>query len=309
MVTLPEERRPKLKELIEKKGFIRVIETHSGISGLIGEQAHVKVKGKEKEFDALWVSSLTDSVAKGYPDEEIVSIDSRLDTVNQILNVTTKPLMYDGDTGGFPEQLNYLVKQLERSGVSAVMIEDKQYPKSNSLLHTVHHNMETIDGFVEKIKYAKESQKTKEFMLIARIESFITGEPEEKALERAVAYLDTGADVIMIHSKLESPKQVLSFAKKYNGLSFPNGRKPLMCVPTTYSRAKEEKLTDAGFNIILYANHLFRASFAAMEEVCKIILKNGRAKEAEKLCASLKEILNSVGSIRTYKSEYENRNG
>lgn len=305
---LAEERRPKFKKIIEDYKFVRVIEAHSGISGLIGETAFIDVAGKNKSFDALWISSLTDSVAKGYPDEEILSTDSRLDTVNQVLNVTTKPIMYDGDTGGFPEQLVYLVTQLERVGVSAVVLEDKKYPKSNSLLYTAKHNMESIENFVEKIKYAKKSQRSPDFMTFGRIESFIVDEPMEKALERSVAYLEAGADGIMIHSKSKSPKQVLDFSEKYNQLTFANGRKPLMCVPTTYCNVCEDELKNAGFNIVLYANHLFRASFAAMKKASETILKDGRAEGAECLCASLKDVLNSVGSMRTYLAEYIGRN-
>jgi phosphoenolpyruvate mutase len=302
---LSEERRPLFKKLLEEKAFVRAIEAHNGISALIGERACSIENGAKKEFNALWISSLTDSVAKGYPDEEIISIDSRLDTVNQILNVTTKPLMYDGDTGGFPEQLNYLIKQLERLGVSAVVIEDKKYPKSNSLLHSASHNMEDIAAFVEKIRYAKMSQRSREFMLIARIESFIVNEPIEMALERAQAYIEAGADGIMIHSKSDTPDHILRFAERYQKLSFPGERKALMCVPTTYNTVYEQDLTKSGFNIVLYANHLFRASFTAMQKVCSQILASGRAAEAEDMCASLKQILEPVGSLRTFSAEYE----
>ena len=306
---LPEERRPTLRELLDRQNFARVIEAHNGISGLLGERALTITNGKEKGFHALWISSLTDSVAKGYPDEEIVSIDSRLDTVNQVLNVTAKPLMFDGDTGGFPEQLNYLVRQLERLGVSALVIEDKKYPKSNSLLYGASHNLEKIDTFVEKIECAKSFQRSGEFMVFARIETFIVGDPKETAIERAQAYLDAGVDGIMIHSKKPTPDEVFYFAENYNKLRFTNGRKPLMCVPTTYHTTTERGLKDRGFNIILYANHLFRASFLAMQQVCEVILHHDCAKEAEAMCAGLKDILAPVDSIRTYLAEYkQNKN-
>ncbi|MBS3085521.1 phosphoenolpyruvate mutase [Candidatus Pacearchaeota archaeon] len=302
---LPEERRNKLMVLLLSKPLIRVIETHNGISGLVGENVFVEDEGNKKEFDALWISSLTDSVAKGYPDEEIVSIDSRLATVNQIMNVTTKPIMYDGDTGGFPEQLNYLVKQLERMGVSAIVIEDKKYPKSNSLLQGVYHNLEDKDIFAERIKYAQQSKRISDFMVIARIESLICSETIEQAIERAKTYLDAGADGIMIHSKSQSPELVLQFAELYNKLSFPYGRKPLMCVPTTYHSVKETELIKAGFNIVLYANHQLRAAYKSMNEVCKKILRYERASEAEEICSSIKEVLEPVGSTRTYTAEYK----
>ncbi|MBF0104000.1 MAG: phosphoenolpyruvate mutase [Deltaproteobacteria bacterium] len=305
--TLPEKRRPELKKLLDARGFIRVIEAHSGISALVGENALVEDHQGKKEFDALWISSLTDSVAKGYPDEEIVSTDSRLMTVSQISDVTSKPLLYDGDTGGFPEQLNYLIKQLEKHGVSAVVIEDKKYPKSNSLLKDAHHNMEDQAVFAQKIQYARDSQRTGELMVIARIESFIVGETLHEALSRAQTYLAAGADGIMIHSKEQSPEQVLNFAQKYNQLSFPDGRKPLMCVPTTYNTVTEETLISAGFNIVLYANQLLRASYAAMQGVCQAILKGGKAEMAEPLCSSIKEILAPVGSMRSYTAEYQNK--
>ena len=302
---LPQERRGKLKKLLEQKSFVRIIEAHNGISGIIGEQSSIVVDGEKKEFDALWISSLTDSIAKGYPDEEIVSIDSRINTVNQILNVTSKPIIYDADTGGFKSQLNYLIKQLERIGVSAVVIEDKKYPKSNSLLDGVTHKQATISEFVNQIRYAKESRNLDDFLIIARIESLICGASEEDAIQRAMAYLDAGADGIMIHSKSKSPNEILSFAKLYNQLYFSNGRKPLMCVPTTYHEIYEKDLVDCGFNIVLYANHQLRSAFKAMDKVCESILQEGRSTEASEMCASLKEIMDPVGSLRNYEAEYE----
>jgi len=304
---LPDERRRSFKRILDERSFVRVIEAHNGISSIIGEDANIISAGEKKEFDALWISSLTDSTSKGYPDEEIVSIDSRIATVNQILNVTSKPIIYDADTGGFKSKLNCLVKQLERIGVSAIVIEDKKYPKSNSLLEGAYHKQSTIEEFVNQIKYAQESRSTNDFIIIARIESLICGKDEKDAIERAKAYLAAGADGIMIHSKYRSPDEVLSFANLYNELEFPYGRKPLMCVPTTYHEIHETELIEHGFNIVLYANHQFRSAFKAMTKVCESILKEGRYVEDGKICASLKEIMNAVGSLRNYEAEYENR--
>ena len=303
---LPENRRKRLKQILEH-GNVRAIEVHSGISGLIAEESRFKENGIEKEFNALWISSLTDSVTKGYPDEEIVSMDSRISTVDQIVNITSKPIIYDGDTGGFLEQLNYLIKRLEIFGVSAVTIEDKQYPKTNSLLENGKHALEEKEKFSEKIRYAIRSRSSDDFMIIARIESLICGENQDKALERAISYLEAKADGIMIHSKSSSPSEVLTFASKYNKLDFPYGRKPLMCVPTTYNKVKEKDLIEAGFNIILYANHQLRASYLAMKKVCYDILSHDSSSYALTHCCTLKEILEIVGSVRTYESEYREK--
>ena len=302
---LPEERRYKLKLILESKPMIRVIEVHNGISGLVGDNAFFMNGNVKKEFDALWISSLTDSVSKGYPDEEIVSIDSRMNTVNQIIDVTKKPILYDADTGGFPEQLNYLVKQLEKAGVSGIVVEDKKYPKSNSLLQNACHKLEDPNVFAKKITYAQNSKKIENFMILARIESLICGESQNEAVERAKTYLEAGADGIMIHSKENNPDSILEFAKRYNQLKFPEQRKPLMAVPTTYHTIQEDELLNAGFNIVLYANHQLRAAYKSMMEVCKKILQHERASEAEILCASLKDVLEPVGSTRTYEAEYK----
>lgn len=300
---LPDERRKKLKKILESNN-VRAIEVHNGISGLIAEKSSFEKDGIQKEFDALWISSLTDSVAKGYPDEEIISVDSRISTVDQIINITSKPIIYDGDTGGFLEQLNYLIKRLEIFGVSAITIEDKKYPKVNSLIENGKHVLEDKEKFSEKIKYAIRSRSSKDFMIIARIESLICGEGQDKAIERAISYIEAGADSIMIHSKNTSPDEILTFASLYNKIDFPYGRKPLMCVPTTYNIVTEEELIKAGFNIILYANHQLRASYLAMKNVCHDILSHDSSSYSLLRCCSLKEILEVVGSSRSYESEY-----
>lgn len=283
----PEHRRKMLKRLIDLKSIVRVIEAHSGLSALVAENA----KFEGREFDALWESSLTDSASKGKPDIELVDFTSRTQTINEILEVTTKPLIVDGDTGGLAEHFVYMVKTLERLGVSAVIIEDKTFPKLNSLIEDAVHIQETVERFCNKIKAGRRSRVTGDFMIIARIESLIAGKTIEDALERAEAYIEAGADGIMIHSKDESADKILAFCREYRDIK---NRVPLVTVPTTYNSIREEELIEAGVSIVIYANHLLRSSNKAMIETAEVILSKGRALEAELKCHPVKELFKEV---------------
>jgi len=281
----PQFRQKLLAKSLELKGFVRVLEAHDGLSALIVEKT--KVDGKE--FDAIWLSSFTDSVSKGKPDIELIDFTSRTNTVNEILEVTTKPLIVDGDTGGPVEHFKFIVKTLDRLGVSAIIIEDKKFPKQNSLLKSAKHEQEEISKFCEKIREGKKAQLTKDFMIIARIESLILGKSVKEAIKRAKAYINAGADGIMIHSKKKSVNEIKKFCEEYSKLQF---KVPLVVAPTTYSKTYEKELVKMGVNIIIYANHLLRSSYKAMKETAKEILKNERCLEVEKKCASLEELFN-----------------
>lgn len=290
--TTPEIRMGKLRRLIDAKPIVRVMEAHNGLTGLIVENVAVKKNGVNKEFDAMWLSSLTDSTAKGKPDIEAVDVTSRLHSLNDILEVTTKPIIYDGDTGGIPEHFLFTVRTLERLGVSAIIIEDKTGLKKNSLFGTdVAQTQDTIDNFCLKIKTGKQSQITQSFMIIARIESLILKQGMEDALKRAEAYLEAGADGIMIHSKEKSEQEILEFCEKYS--HFEN-RKPLVVVPSSYNHIYEEELIEAGANVVIYANHLLRAAYPAMVDVAKTILENERSTEVNDKCMPIKEILTLI---------------
>ncbi len=298
----PEERRKKLKRALEIKKLVRGIEVHSAISALIANDLSAEIDNngikKINEFDFFWESSLTDSASKGHPDIEIIGFDSRLRTVSEILEVTNKPLIIDGDTGGDIHHFEYLVPKLERMGVSAVIIEDKVFPKRNSLESGTIQHLEEPERFAEKIEAGKKIQRSDDFMIIARIESLIAGKEINDALLRARKYLESGADGIMIHSKSTSPEEVIKFAKEYSQLCKEIGiRKPLVCVPTTYSSVRESELEEHGFNIVIYANHMLRAAYKAMHNVGSIILENERALEAEPHIISVKEIFNKVGFL------------
>ena len=299
---LPEARRGKLAAMLGEKRLIRVIEAHNGLSGIIAGGA--RVEGEEKgehvsrEFDALWESSLTDSASKGHPDIEVVGFDSRLATIQEILAVTEKPMIVDGDTGGDANNFEYMVSKLERAGVSAVIIEDKVFPKRNSLEAGVSQTLQDPEVFAQKIRRGKQVQLTEEFLIIARIESFIAGLPLEDALMRARTYLLAGVDGVMIHSKSKSPEQLFSFAEAYRALLAELGlNKPLICVPTTYNHLTEDELAEAGFDVVIYANHLLRAAYQAMTEVTRNILLNQRSLEADPLCAPVREIFRAVGFL------------
>jgi len=289
----PEQRRSMLRRLLDVKPVVRTLEAHNGLSALVAENTKIRKEGEIREFDMLWESSLTDSSSKGKPDIELVDFTSRVQTINEILEVTTKPIVVDGDTGGQIDHFTYMVKTLERLGVSAVIIEDKVFPKRNSLLDNAEQTQETIPRFCEKIVAGRDARITEDFMIIARIESLIAGKDVEDAIKRAKAYINAGADGIMIHSKDKNPDSILEFCKQYSKLE---NKVPLVAVPTTYNNITEKELQDAGVSIVIYANHLLRSSYKTMQDTAKIILENKRAKEAEKNCSSLKDLFSVVGN-------------
>ena len=278
----PEERMCRLRRLINTKDIVRVIEAHSGISALIAENTTYK----GKEFDAIWESSFTDSSSKGKPDIELVDFTSRIQTINEILEVTTKPMIVDLDTGGQTEHFKYMIQTLERLGVSAVIIEDKKFPKRNSLMENVKHEQETINKFVEKIEVGKKARVTKDFMIIARIESLIIGKGMSDAILRAKMYIKAGADAIMIHSKKPTGEEIVKFCEEYNQF---HDRVPLVIVPTTYCTFTERQMKHYGVSVVIYANHLLRASYKAMKDVAEDILIMECCNVKDK-CEPVKEI-------------------
>ncbi|MDA1196497.1 MAG: phosphoenolpyruvate mutase [Nanoarchaeota archaeon] len=289
--TTAELRQRRLRRLIEHNDIVRVMEAHNGLSGLIIEHTMIETT-RRKEFDAIWVSSLTDSTAKGKPDTEYVDFTSRLNTINEILDATTKPIIVDGDTGGILEHFPMTVKTLERTGVSAIIIEDKVGLKKNSLFGTdANQQQDSVEGFSEKIHAGKHAQVSTDFMIIARIESLILKAGMEDALKRAKAYIAAGADAIMIHSKEKTPDEILEFCKAY--AEFEN-KVPLVAVPSTYSSITEDELSKAGVTVVIYANHLLRSAYPAMLKTATRILESGRAFEAEELCMPIKEILELI---------------
>ena len=299
---LPEQRRGKLKALLRKGKTVRALEAHNGLSGIIANNAQVKGEREGipimREFDALWESSLTDSASKGHPDIEVVTFDSRLQTINEILAVTNKPMIVDGDTGGDANAFEYTVSKLEKAGVSAIIIEDKVFPKRNSLEAGIQQNLEDPEVFAQKICRGKNIQKTDDFMIIARLESLIAGKPMEDAVNRAKIYLQAGVDGIMIHSKSKSADEIFEFAQHYKEITNQlNLKKTLVCVPTTYNQTTENELSAAGFQIIIHANHLLRSAYKAMTETAETILRNQRSLEVDPICSTVKEIFKTVWEI------------
>jgi len=290
--TTPEIRMQRLKRLLEVKPIVRLIEAHNGLTGLIVENLKYEKGNIPKEFDGMWLSSLTDSTAKGKPDIEAVDVTARMQTLNDIVEVTTKPIIYDGDTGGRAEHFVFTVKTLERLGVSAVVIEDKIGLKKNSLFGTdVEQLQDTPENFSMKISAGKRSQITKDFMIIARVESLIAGKGIEDALMRAKAYIEAGADGIMIHSKEKKPDEILKFCKEYKKFE---ARVPLVAVPSTYNIITEKELTEAGVSIVIYANQLLRSAYPAMIDTAISILENERSFEADNKMMPISEILNLI---------------
>lgn len=291
--TTPEIRSNRLRRLLNSKEIVTILEAHNGLSGLIVENTFIEENNKKKEFDGIWISSLTQSTAQAKPDIGYFDTTSRMTTLNEILEVTTKPIIYDGDNGGPKEHFVFTVKTLERLGVSAIIIEDKTGLKKNSLFGTeVLQEQDSPQIFADKIKAGKQAQVTDNFMIIARIESLILEKGMDDAIFRAKTYLEAGADGIMIHSRKENFDEIKEFAQIYNKLS---NRKPLVVVPSSYSQVKEEELIQNGINIVIYANQLIRAAYPAMVNTAKSILTNHRCKEAsDEYCMKIKDIINLI---------------
>lgn len=291
--TTPDARRSRLKRLLNSKKLVKFLDIHNALSGLIIENlTYVNNRNENYEFDGMWASSLTDSTARGKPDIEAVDLTSRLNTINDVLEVTTKPIIFDGDTGGKIEHFKFTVRTLERLGVSAIIIEDKIGLKQNSLFgNDVFQQQDDIESFCEKITAGKNSKNTEDFMIIARIESLILDKGMDDAVIRAQHYINAGADGIMIHSRKKEPDEVLKFCSHYQGLS---KKKPLVVVPSTYNSITEKELEDNGVNIVIYANHLLRSAYPAMLETAKSILKNQRSLECDNNLLPINEIIKLI---------------
>lgn len=290
--TTPDIRLKALRRLIAAKPIVRILETHDGLSGLIAENLEIENGPKINSFDGMWSSSLTDSTSKGKPDIEAVDLTTRMQDLTNILECTTKPIIYDGDTGGKPEHFAFAVRTLERNGISAVIIEDKIGLKKNSLFGTdAVQIQDSIEGFCHKIKIGKNAQVTDDFMIIARCESLIAGKSVDDALERCFSYVEAGADGIMIHSKNKTGEDIkqfcVKFRKKYTSI-------PIVVVPTTYNQIKEEELHSWGVNVVIYANHMLRAAYPAMLKCATTILENERSLETDPICMPIKEILELI---------------
>ena len=289
----PQIRLSSLRRLLACKPVTRILESHNGLTGLIIEHLKVDVDGQEREFDGLWASSLTDSTSKGKPDIEAVDLTTRLHDLNDALEVTTKPIIFDGDTGGKVEHFGFTVRTLERLGISAVIIEDKVGLKQNSLFGTdAVQTQDTIEGFCHKIQVGKEAQITRDFMIISRCESLIAGKSVDDALERCHAYVAAGADGVMIHSKDKSGEDIKSFCQRFRE---KDAHTPIVAVPTTYNQFTEEELANWGINIVIYANHMLRSASPAMVKCATSILEHSRSMEAaEQYCMPIKDILNLI---------------
>ena len=290
--TTPDIRLKALRRLIAAKPIVRILETHDGLSGLIAENLEIENGPKINSFDGMWSSSLTDSTSKGKPDIEAVDLTTRMQDLTNILECTTKPIIYDGDTGGKPEHFAFAVRTLERNGISSVIIEDKIGLKKNSLFGTdAVQIQDSIEGFCHKIKIGKNAQVTDDFMVIARCESLIAGKSVDDALERCFSYVEAGADGIMIHSKNKTGEDIkqfcVKFREKYTSI-------PIVVVPTTYNQIKEEELHRWGVNVVIYANHMLRAAYPAMLKCATTILENERSLETDPICMPIKEILELI---------------
>lgn len=294
-LAMPEYRRKRLKLLLQICPIVKTLEVHSGLTGLIAEKTVVENNGEFNQFDAMWISSLCDSTAKGKPDIELVDMTSRFRTIDDVMEVTTKPIIFDGDTGGMTEHFVYTVRSLERMGVSAIIIEDKTGLKKNSLFGVeVEQTQDTIEHFCEKISAGKKIQLTDDFMIIARIESLILERGMDDALERARSYVKAGADGIMIHSRKKDPAEILQFCDLFRA---EDKETPIVVVPSSFNSVTEAELIEHGVNIVIYANQLTRSAFPAMEQTARDILKYHRAEEVDSRLMSIKQILTLIDEL------------
>ena len=285
-------RMARLRRLINSKPIVRILEAHNALSALIAENTEVERNGQLVSFDGVWSSSLTDATAKGKPDIEAIDITSRLNSVSDIFEVTTKPMLFDADTGGKTEHFEFTVRSLERAGVSAVVIEDKTGLKKNSLFgNDVPQTQDSIENFCDKISRGKKAQISVDFMIVARIESLILDAGMEDALTRAKAYIEAGADAIMIHSRHKDPAEIIEFMNKFRSM---DDSTPVVVVPTSFNSVTIEEFIDMGVNVVVTANHMLRAAYPAMLKVANSVLENGRSLEAEPDCMSIKEILEFI---------------
>ncbi|MDA7604987.1 phosphoenolpyruvate mutase [Candidatus Pelagibacter sp.] len=292
IITSPENRVSRLKRLIDTKDIVRILESHNSLTGLIIDKIKITNNKKTTEFDGMWSSSLTDSATKGLPDNSSLSFSARIASLNDIMDVTTKPLVFDADNGGQIEHLPFLIRSLERSGVSAIIMEDKVGLKKNSLFKNQKDTKQDKPKlFAKKIEKICKSRQSQDFMVIARIESFIVGKGLNDALKRAEVYSKAGADAILIHSKEKTPVEIFSFAREFRK---SKNFIPLVSVPSTYSKVYEKDLIKNGFKLVIYANQLLRAAYPAMQKTAKTILKNKRAFEADKNIIPIKEIINLI---------------
>ncbi len=292
---MPEFRRARLRRMLGLRPIVKALEVHSGLTGLLAEKTVVEHDGELDQFDAMWISSLCDSTAKGKPDIELVDMTSRFRTIDDVMEVTTKPIIFDGDTGGLIEHFVYTVRTLERMGVSAVIVEDKTGLKKNSLFGTeVAQTQDSIEHFSEKIAAAKKVQLTDDFMIIARIESLILEKGQEDALNRARAYVKAGADGIMIHSRKKDPSEIFAFCDAFRR---EDKVTPIVVVPTSYNTVTEAELASHGVNIVIYANQLTRSAFPAMQQTAEDLLKYHRAKEVDDRLMSVKKIITLIESL------------
>ena len=294
-LAMPEFRRKRLRQLLQLRPIVKALEVHSGITALIAEKTIVQNKEELDQFDAMWISSLCDSTAKGKPDIELVDMSSRIRTIDDVMDVSTKPIILDGDTGGLIEHFVYNVRTLERLGVSAIIIEDKTGLKKNSLFgNDVEQTQDSIAHFCEKIQAGKQAQLSEDFMIIARIESLILEKGIADALQRAYAYVAAGADGIMIHSRQKTPDEIFAFCDAFRQ---KDKNTPIVVVPTSYHSVLEEQLAAHGINIVIYANQLTRSAFPAMQETAASILKHHRAKEANAQLMSIKDIITLIDEM------------
>lgn len=279
----------KLRELFKNPGVIRIVGAHDGLGAKIVER---------NGFDGVWAGGLEISTSYAVPDASILTMSQYLERAIEMNDSVSIPVIADCDTGfGNSNNVIHMVKKYESAGIAAVCIEDKKFPKVNSLLFKGRQELASIAEFVGKIMAAKNAQATKNFMVFARVEALIAGWGQEEALKRAHAYVQAGADAILIHSKTSSPQPIIDFAKSWNNSA------PLVIVPTTYPSIAFEQIKELGIKMVIYANQGLRAAIKAMDSVLSEIFGDKTTLGVEEKITSMKEIFELQGMPRLRENE------
>jgi phosphoenolpyruvate phosphomutase len=265
----------RLRGQLLRPAVIRVAGAHDALSALVAEDAG---------FDAVWASSLAISAARGLPDMSLLTMTDYLQAASYINDASAVPVIADCDTGfGNITNVAFMVRQYEAAGIAAVCIEDKVFPKRNSFVKT-EQVLEDATTFARKIEVAKQTQRSDDFVVIARTEAAIAGAGIAEALRRAHLYVDAGADAILMHSKSSEPDEVLDFLCQWEG------RAPVVVVPTTYYAWHVDDAAKAGVSMVIYANQALRAAVRSMRHVLSQVLLAGSSVCVEKQIAPMSDI-------------------
>lgn len=279
----------KLKQMLQSDQLEFIMEAHNGLSARIVEEAG---------FKGIWGSGLTLSASLGVRDNNEASWTQVLDMMEFMSDATTIPILLDADTGyGNFNNVRRLVRKLEQISIAGMCLEDKLFPKTNSFINSEQQPLADIEEFAAKIKAAKDTQQDPDFCVVARVESLIAGWELDEALKRAEAYHLAGADAILMHSKLKTADQILAFLREWQN------RCPVVIVPTTYYNTPTSAYEEANVSLVIWANHLLRASIKAMQQTAAQIYQERTISTIEGQVVTVKEIFRLQNAAELEEAE------